>query len=133
MNFIAGMTQNSGNAPRRTDGPPARAAESPMEKLAAKPQNRLEADNTMLHLVERLDRAATDAQNGFAHRRTAAVGEAARRIAAESDDFGLRVLARMARCVERAARANDMDSLKDLLPELTTAVERNRIALTPRE
>jgi hypothetical protein len=35
--------------------------------------------------------------------------------------------------VERAARANDMNALKDLLPELMTAVERNRIALTPRE
>ncbi|MDR3320371.1 MAG: hypothetical protein LBS77_05550 [Desulfovibrio sp.] len=79
--------------------------------------------------VEQLDRAVEDAQNAFAQRRAAAVSEAARRIAAESDNFGLRVLARMARCVERAARANDMNSLKDLLSELTAAVERNRIVL----
>ena len=58
---------------------------------------------------------------------------AAGRIAAESDAFGFRVLARMARCVERAAKANDMNALKDLLPELAVAVERNRIALTPRK
>ncbi|MDR2054849.1 MAG: response regulator [Desulfovibrio sp.] len=133
MDFIAGMARNPGNAPQRTDDQPAEAAIPPMEELTAKPQNRREADNTMLHLVERLDRAATDAQNAFTQRRAAAVGDAAQRIAAESDDFGLRVLARMARCVERAARADDMDSLRDLLPELTAAVERNRIALTPRE
>ena len=45
--------------------------------------------------------------------------------------FGFRVLARMARCVERAARASDMNALHDLLPELAVAVERNRIALNP--
>ena len=60
------------------------------------------------------------------------VGEAANRIATESDAFGFRVLARMARCVERAAKANDMNALRDLLPELAVAVERNRIGLTPR-
>ncbi|MDR1660379.1 MAG: hypothetical protein LBR94_08620 [Desulfovibrio sp.] len=130
MNFIADMAQSPENAPRKTD---AQAVGTPTQELTMKPQTRQEADNTMLHLVERLDRAAADAQNAFGQSRAAAVGEAARRIAVESDDFGLRVLARMARCVERAARANDMNALKDLLPELTAAVERNRIALTPRE
>ena len=56
----------------------------------------------------------------------------ANRIATESDAFGFRVLARMARCVERAAKANDMNALRNLLPELAVAVERNRIGLTPR-
>ena len=74
-----------------------------------------------------------DAQQAFQSRRGYMVGEAAGRIAAESDAFGFRVLARMARCVERAAKANDMNALKDLLPELAVAVERNRIALTPRK
>jgi hypothetical protein len=128
MNFIAGV--GSGNAPRKTDDD---ATATPAQELTVKPQTSQEADNTMLRLVERLDRAATDARNAFGQSRAAAVGEAARRIAAESDNFGLRVLARMARCVERAARANDMNALRDLLPELTTAVERNRIAFTPRE
>ena len=82
-------------------------------------------DKTILQLVERLDAAMEDAQQAFQSRRGY--------IAAESDAFGFRVLARMARCVERAAKANDMNALKDLLPELAVAVERNRIALTPRK
>lgn len=90
-------------------------------------------DKTILQLVDRLDAAIEDAQHAFQIRRGPLVGEAAGRIAAESDAFGFRVLARMARCVERAAKANDMNALKDLLPELAVAVERNRIALTPRK
>jgi signal transduction histidine kinase len=133
MDFIADMASSPGNTPRKADDQPGEATRVPTEAPAVKPQHRLEADNAMLHLVEQLDRAASDAQNAFAQRRATVVGEAARRIAAESDDYGLRVLARMARCVERAARANDMNALKDLLPELMTAVERNRIALSPRE
>lgn len=74
-----------------------------------------------------------EARQAFESRRASLVGEAAERIAAESDAFGFRVLSRMARCVERAAKANDMNALKDLLPELAVAVERNRIALTPRK
>lgn len=89
-------------------------------------------DETIPHLVARLDAAMEDAQQGFTARRPSLVGEAAARIASESDAYGFRVLARMARCVERAAKANDMNALKDLLPELAVAVERNRIALSPR-
>ena len=91
-----------------------------------------ETDQTIPQLVARLDAAMDDAQQGFKNRRCAVVGEAANRIASESDAFGFRVLARMARCVERAAKANDMNALRDLLPELAVAVERNRIGLTPR-
>ena len=91
-----------------------------------------ETDQTIPQLVARLDAAMDDAQQGFKNRRCAVVGDAANRIATESDAFGFRVLARMARCVERAAKANDMNALRDLLPELAVAVERNRIGLTPR-
>lgn len=90
-------------------------------------------DNAIALLVERLDAALQDAQKGFQSRRGIVVGEAAGRIAAESESYGFRVLARMARCVERAAKADDLNALKDLLPELAVAVERNRIALTPRK
>ncbi|MGN0008860.1 MAG: 7TM-DISM domain-containing protein [Desulfovibrionaceae bacterium] len=51
-------------------------------------------------------------------------------IALEAEKRGLRVLGRMARCVESAARAEDREALADLLPELENAVERNRIAFT---
>jgi len=111
-------------APTATEYAPAPAALVP-------PTAPRETDQTIPQLVARLDAAMDDAQKGFKSRRCAVVGEAAGRIASESDEFGFRVLARMARCVERAAKANDMNALRDLLPELAVAVERNRIGLTP--
>ena len=103
------------------------APQAPVQPIAPR-----ETDQTIPQLVARLDAAMDDAQQGFKNRRCAVVGDAANRIATESDAFGFRVLARMARCVERAAKANDMNALRDLLPELAVAVERNRIGLTPR-
>lgn len=110
---------------------PVAPASVPPVALVA-PNAPRETDQTIPQLVARLDTAMDDAQQGFKNRRCAVVGEAANRIATESDAFGFRVLARMARCVERAAKANDMNALRDLLPELAVAVERNRIGLTPR-
>lgn len=107
--------------------PAAFAPQAPVQPTAPR-----ETDQTIPQLVARLDAAMDDAQQGFKNRRCAVVGDAANRIATESDAFGFRVLARMARCVERAAKANDMNALRDLLPELAVAVERNRIGLTPR-
>ena len=117
------------NAPEPTQA--AAAASVPPAALVA-PNAPRETDQTIPQLVARLDAAMDDAQQGFKNRRCGMVGEAANRIASESDAFGFRVLARMARCVERAAKANDMNALRDLLPELAVAVERNRIGLTPR-
>ncbi|MDO5484455.1 MAG: hypothetical protein Q4F27_06055, partial [Desulfovibrionaceae bacterium] len=101
---------------------------SPVPPVAAQPG----PDKTILELVERLDAAMDEARQAFEARRPFQVGTAAGRIAAESDAFGFRVLARMARCVERAAKANDIGALKDLQPELAVAVERNRSARCPR-
>ena len=158
MNFIAGAAEalrsngHEDTIPARQDvRPAALAAErAPVAEQAASfaPRTELQAfappqapvqptapretDQTIPQLVARLDAAMDDAQQGFKNRRCAVVGDAANRIATESDAFGFRVLARMARCVERAAKANDMNALRDLLPELAVAVERNRIGLTPR-
>lgn len=90
-------------------------------------------DTAILELVERLDAAMTQATEAHAAGRGQMVAQAAARIAEESESFGFRVLARMARCVERAGRAGDMNALRDLLPELAVSVERNRIALTQRK
>ncbi|MEG6507215.1 response regulator [Nitratidesulfovibrio sp. 1201_IL3209] len=83
-------------------------------------------------LLETLDAALDDARRGRADGSTFAVQEAAARIAGKAESFGLRVLERIARCVERAATADDMEAVRDLLPELEAAVERNRIALASR-
>jgi CheY-like chemotaxis protein len=84
-------------------------------------------------LLASLDEAMDDVRRGFHHADPVAVEEAAARIAARADNYGLRVLARMARCVEMAARAQDKDALVNILPDLETAVERNRIALQPKK
>jgi CheY-like chemotaxis protein len=83
-------------------------------------------------LLASLDEAMGDARRGFSMADTIAVEEAAARIAARADTYGLRILARMARCVEMAAKARDKDALADILPDLESAVERNKIALTPK-
>lgn len=102
-------------------------AEAPVPGAPASP------DAAILELVERLDAAMAQATEAHAAGRGRMVAQAAARIAEESESFGFRVLARMARCVERAGRAGDMNALRDLLPELAVSVERNRIALTQRK
>jgi HPt (histidine-containing phosphotransfer) domain-containing protein len=84
-------------------------------------------------LLSSLDEAMDDVRRGFGKADTIVVEEAAARIAAKADNYGLRILARMARCVEMAAKAQDKDALANILPDLETAVERNRIALQPKQ
>ena len=125
--------EQTGTRPQAADFAPQYEGAAPvMPQPPVQPVAPREVDQTIPQLVVRLDAAMDDAQQGFKNRRCAVVGDAANRIATESDAFGFRVLARMARCVERAAKANDMNALRDLLPELAVAVERNRIGLTPR-
>ncbi|MDD4700644.1 MAG: hypothetical protein PHI96_00320, partial [Desulfovibrio sp.] len=145
VDFIAGATQtpaghiSAEQAPAwrdeetRQTQPPEATAPQPTERATpTQPVLPAQEDETLVQLVYRLDAAMEEAQRAYKGRSCHAVGEAASRIANDSDAFGFRVLARMARCVERAAKANDMNALRDLLPELSVAVERNRIALNPR-
>lgn len=87
-------------------------------------------DPVVAALAGSLDEAMNDASKAFASRNCEGVEKATAKIATLSDDVGLRILSRMASCVERAAEANDMTALADLLPELSLAVERTRIALS---
>lgn len=86
-------------------------------------------DPLVADLVMKLDQAMDDTRQAFLQRDCAKVASATDNMATTSEKVGLRLLARMARCVERAARANDLPAINDLLPDLETAVERNRIAL----
>lgn len=91
-------------------------------------------DPVVAALAASLDAAMNDASKAFTGRNCEGVEKATARIATLSDNVGLRILSRMASCVERAAEANDMTALADLLPELSLAVERTRIALSqPRK
>lgn len=91
---------------------PAEAAESPIPTM-----------------LQEFDEAMVYARGGYARKNIQAVLEAAEYIAGRSETCGLRVLARMARCVGEAAKAGDTEALNNLLPELEIAVERNKIAL----
>lgn len=86
-------------------------------------------DQEMLELVARFERAVRRAQEAFANGHSAGVADAAEAIARDADAFGFRSLGRMARCVQQAGRHEDLGALRDLLPELVTQVERNRIAI----
>lgn len=96
------------------------------------PENAREAaslDQEMLDLVARFDSAVRVAQQAFANGNCEAVARAAEAIAEDADAFGFRRLGRMARCVQQAGRHQDLGALRDLLPDLVTQVERNRIAI----
>lgn len=91
-----------------------------------------DVDPVISGLVDRIDSAMADAMDAFSRQNGPDVAIATGKIAVEAEGFGLRLLGRMARCVERAARANDHGALGDLLPELSVAVERNRLTLTQK-
>ncbi|MDE6734522.1 MAG: response regulator, partial [Desulfovibrio sp.] len=125
---------SSAFAPGRNeaDAPAPAASDAPASATAPEAPEAPGPDPAILALVERLDAAMAQAVSAHAAGRGQMVAQAAAAIAEESESFGFRVLARMARCVERAGRAGDMNALRDLLPELEVSVERNRIALTQR-
>lgn len=103
------------------------AASSPVPPPASSSAS--SPDSPIPTMLEEFDEAMRYARGGLARKNIQAVHEAAVYIAKRSDTCGLRVLARMARCVGEAAKAEDMEALNNLLPELETAVERNKIAL----
>lgn len=91
------------------------------------------ADPLIVSLVEKLEEAMNQAVWAFEHDSPDYVAESTARLAQLAESFSLRHLTRMAQCVERAAKASDMEALKVLLPELQNAVERNRIVLTQQK
>lgn len=84
----------------------------------------------MLDLLDEKMRMAKVAHEaGNAQGVATAIGE----LADASENIGLRVVTRMARCVEKAAQQNDMAALKDIMPELGNAVERTRILILEKQ
>lgn len=92
-------------------------------------QSEKDIDPLIVELVRKLDQGMETTRQALAQEDCENVANATAEMANTSEKVGLRLLARMARCVERAARANDVPAINDLLPDLETAVERNRIAL----
>ena len=110
---------------RRTAPRPA----APAPRVPQRPQPPDDPEDPLPALMWRMDKYLAEAGYALEQRRLHLVADAAGRLAAEAESYGFRVLGRMARCVESAGRAKDLQAVTDLLPELATAVERHRISL----
>lgn len=117
--------------------PPPPAASAPAQRPPA-PQNELpgmplaDLDESvpldLLPLVPGLIHALRDAlrlcNQGVADNGAVFVQEAAGRLAEQSDSFDLKKLAKIARYVERAAEADDLEAVRTLLEDLDNVTQR---------
>ncbi len=110
---------------RRTASRPV----APTPRMPQRPQPPDDPEDPLPALMWRMDKYLAEAGYALEQRRLHLVADAAGRLAAEAESYGFRVLGRMARCVESAGRAKDLQAVTDLLPELATAVERHRISM----
>ena len=101
----------------------------PVPPMPQRPQPPDDPEDPLPALMWRMDKYLAEAGYALEQRRLHLVADAAGRLAAEAESYGFRVLGRMARCVESAGRAKDLQAVTDLLPELATAVERHRISM----
>ena len=114
---------------RTASRPVAPTPRMPVPPMPQRPQPPDDPEDPLPALMWRMDKYLAEAGYALEQRRLHLVADAAGRLAAEAESYGFRVLGRMARCVESAGRAKDLQAVTDLLPELATAVERHRISL----
>ena len=80
-------------------------------------------------LIVELSDAMEDAARGRDAKSPMLVQEAAERVAGKAEHFGLTRLERMARCVERAAEADDIEPMECVLADLENWIARYKEAL----
>lgn len=114
---------------RTAPRPVAPTPRMPVPPMPQRPQPPDDPEDPLPALIWRMDKYLAEAGYALEQRRLHLVADAAGRLAAEAESYGFRVLGRMARCVESAGRAKDLQAVTDLLPELATAVERHRISM----
>ena len=114
---------------RTASRPVAPTPRMPVPPMPQRPQPPDDPEDPLPALMWRMDKYPAEAGYALEQRRLHLVADAAGRLAAEAESYGFRVLGRMARCVESAGRAKDLQAVTDLLPELATAVERHRISM----
>ena len=114
---------------RTASRPVAPTPRMPVPPMLQRPQPPDDPEDPLPALMWRMDKYLAEAGYALEQRRLHLVADAAGRLAAEAESYGFRVLGRMARCVESAGRAKDLQAVTDLLPELATAVERHRISM----
>lgn len=87
-------------------------------------------DETVLHLLQELDSLLQQALQGQEQGDAPLVQKAAAQIGKLSEQYGLRILDDPARCLELAAYNGDMEEIAQLMPDLLSAVARNRTSFT---
>ena len=80
-------------------------------------------------LIHALHDAMRDSSQGMELRRTILIQEATGRLAGKAEVFGLHKLSKMARCVERAAEADDLMAVQSLMGDLFAVCQRYLAAL----
>ena len=123
------VTTNPWIERRTAPRPVAPTPRMPVLPMPQRPQPPDDPEDPLPALMWRMDKYLAEAGYALEQRRLHLVADAAGRLAAEAESYGFRVLGRMARCVESAGRAKDLQAVTDLLPELATAVERHRISM----
>ena len=92
-----------------------------------------EIDPEVIHLIpgllDSLEHALHDAYTGLENKSSLGISEACVRMAGTADAHGLRGIKGIANCVERAANANDLEAVTDLLAELDNAIKSGRANL----
>ena len=83
-------------------------------------------------MLRRADALLRETRTAYAEGRPQHVAMTATDIAREMETFGIRHIARLARNVERAGKAGDMEALGDILPVLYDTMERLHIQLDKR-
>lgn len=132
----APLTREADEAIRQEQEPLPDQAPIEQEKIPAPVQGPAQAnfeeeiDPDVVYLIpgllDSLDMALQDAHAGRKNASFLSVSEACMRIAGTADAHGLRVIKGIANCVERAANANDMEAVDDLLAELDSSLKNNR-------
>jgi CheY-like chemotaxis protein len=80
-------------------------------------------------LADALTGALQDAEKGMDDKKPALVQEAAARMASRAEHFGLHRLGRLARCLERAAEAQDEEAARTILEDLRRTARQYEAAL----
>ncbi len=121
--------------------PAATAARQPQPAASARPLIRAEEgmpapdpsySEARAAMLRRADMLLKETQTAYNEGRPQHAAMTALDIAKEMEAFGIRHIARLARNVERAGTAGDMEALGDILPELYNAMERLYIQLDRR-
>ena len=119
---VAGAVQT---APRKKE-----AAQETFEPVPLDAQSLKAASPEQLERVpevlEELDGALWAAKEGLAEENSLMVSRACLALAEIAERHNLKNLERIAQCVDRAAQANDLEAVHDLLSELEASVGRNR-------